>query len=133
MQLTFPEFIREVQTRAGLDTTKEALMVTDATLSVLGARTYKLLGERIGADLAPQIREYLEAPFCGANFGIEDFYRRVCIAANIDLLSARFRCAAVVSVLRDTMAPGELEEIRARLPVEYNPLFSWSDSESRAA
>ncbi len=123
--MTFPEFIAEVQARAGLATTKEALMVTDATLSVLGARIYKAPGEKIGSGLVPQIKEYLEVPYPGLNFGLEDFYRRVCVAANIDLPSARVQCAAVISVLGDAMAPGEIEDIRTRLPVEYKPLFSW--------
>lgn len=131
--MTFPEFISAVQARAGLNTLKEALTVTDATLSILGVRLFKTSGDMIGIGLAPQIREYLLAPFCGVEFGMEEFYRRVCVAAGIDLLTARARCGAVVSVLRDAMAPGEIEEIRGRLPVEYKPLFSWNEGLPMAA
>ena len=131
--MTFPEFIREVQTRAQLATTKEALTVTDATLSALGGRIYMTPGEKIGASLAPHIREYLEVPYSGLNLGVEDFYSRVCLRAGIDLPTAKALAAVVISVLRDAMAPGEIEEIRMRLPVEYKRLFSWYEGMPLAA
>lgn len=131
--MTFPEFISEVQARGGLTSTKEALNLTDATLSILGARVYVEPGERLGAGLPPQIREYFDAPYSGQNFGIEDFYTRVSMRAGIDLPTVRLRCAIVISVLRDAMQPGELEDIRTRLPIEYKPLFSWYTGMSVAA
>jgi uncharacterized protein (DUF2267 family) len=131
--LTFPEFIREVQRRGRLGTTKEALMATDATLSALGGRIYTTAGEKIGANLVPQIREYLEVPYLGLNLGVEDFYSRVCLSAGIGLPTAKVLSAVVISVLGDAMAPGEIEEIRTRLPVEYKPLFAWREGMPLAA
>ena len=84
-------------------------------------------GEAI--DLAAQLPEEIQPAMRpkaeeAERFLLEEFYRRVAEREGVDVETARSDASAVMTVLRDAVTPGELDDVMAQLPAEFNILFS---------
>jgi uncharacterized protein (DUF2267 family) len=119
------EFIGQVQHRARLASTGEALEPTRATLGVLGQRLFGGEADNLAAQLPQEVQPYLEQAKADESFGLDEFYRRVSAAEKVDLPVAVYHARAVVSVVRNAVSEGEIEDVRAQLPDEYDPLFEF--------
>jgi uncharacterized protein (DUF2267 family) len=56
-------------------------------------------------------------------FSLEEFYERVAEQEGVDVETARNDASAVMSVLRLAVTPGQLDDLMAQLPSEFNVLF----------
>jgi uncharacterized protein (DUF2267 family) len=121
--MTYDEFMGQVQNRARLGSTGDAVRATRATLEVLAQRLYGGEAEDLAAQLPHEIQPFLEKTGPSEDFGVDEFFRRVSEVESVDLPEAVYHARAVVSVLRDAVTPGEIEDMRAQLPGEYDPLF----------
>lgn len=122
------QLLTHVRERADLDSTDEARAATDATLRVLGSRITGPEAE----DLAAQLPESLGAELTqrsgvGAeSFGVDEFVERVREEEADDPRiddDPEVHAKAVASVLTDAVSGGELSDVRARLPDDYDELF----------
>ena len=127
--MTFDEFLGQVQNRARLASTGEALKATRATLTVLSQRLFGGEADELAAQLPSEIKLYLEQVESPGNFGLDEFLRRVAEIEEVDLPEAIFHARAVMSVLLDAVSAGEIRDMRAQLPDEYAPLFQWERPE----
>lgn len=57
------------------------------------------------------------------SFNLEQFFQRVAERESADLPQAVHHARAVISVLQEAVTPGEVADVRAQLPDEYDPLF----------
>ncbi len=119
------EFIGQVQHRARLSSRGDAEVATRATLETLAER---LAGDEpfnAAAQLPRGIAEYMEHVDAGVGdrFSLDDFFQRVSIREGVELPQAVYHARAVIEVLQEAISPGEIEDIRAQLPKEFNPLF----------
>ena len=57
-------------------------------------------------------------------FTLEEFYNRVAARSNVRHLAALKQSQAVMKVLREAVAPGELADIGRELPDEYEELLT---------
>lgn len=122
--MKYDEFVGRVQNRARLSSTDEAVGAIRATLEVLGKRLAGGEPSDLAAQLPPEIGRYLEhAATAGERFGLDEFFERVSKQEKTDLPEAAHHARAVVSVLGEAVAQGEIEDVRAQLPQEYDPLF----------
>jgi uncharacterized protein (DUF2267 family) len=115
-----------------LDTVEQAAGITREEAERAIASTLRTLAERItggeARDLAlllpPEVRRFLtETPEEAARFGLDDFYRRVAEREGIDGRTAASHARAVFGALGVAVAPGELRDMAAQLPAEYEPLL----------
>ncbi len=116
----------KVQDRIGPAQPEEARRAIIATLEILGERISG--GE--SSDLAEQLPEELKEPLRQAGedneeFSLDEFLRRVGERENIDTDEAREHVSAVMTVLKEAVSGGELDNIRAQLPQEFEPLFEY--------
>ncbi len=123
--MTFDEFTGQVQNRARLASTGDALRAIRATLTVLGQRLYGGEAFELSAQLPEEIKLYLQQAFPSETFGLDEFYRRVAEMEGVDLPQAVFHARAVISVLMDAVSVGEIRDMLDQLPSEYAPLFNW--------
>jgi uncharacterized protein (DUF2267 family) len=56
-------------------------------------------------------------------FSLEEFYRRVAEREGVDTETARSNALAVMRTLREAVTSGELDDLMAQLPAEFNILF----------
>ena len=130
--MQYDEFIGKVQSRARLASNGEAVRATRATLEVLAERLFAGEAENLAAQLPGEIAYYIRQVDKSERFGLDDFFGRVSEHEGVDLPEAIHHARAVVSVLNEAVSKGEIDDIRAQLPVEFNPLFE-SGSEGEMA
>lgn len=120
--MNYDEFVGQVQNRARLATGGEAVRAIHATFTTLGTRLYGQEAQNLAAQLPPELGEYLTT---GDNesFSLDEFFERVAEEEGSDLPDAVHHARVVVSVLQDAVSIGEIADVRAQLPADYNPLF----------
>jgi uncharacterized protein (DUF2267 family) len=119
------QFIGLVQSRARLPSIGEALRAISATFQVLGQRLYGGEAGDLAAQLPSELGHYLlEGQAHGSeSFDLDEFFQRVSVLEGSDLPDAIFHARAVISVLQEAVSRGEIDDVRAQLPEEYDPLF----------
>jgi uncharacterized protein (DUF2267 family) len=121
--MRYHEFIGKVQNRARLGTTGEAVRATRATLEVLGERLYGGAAENLAAQLPSELGNYLTERKENQSFNLDEFFERVSVREKVDLPRAVHHARAVISVVQEAVTEGEIEDVRAQLPDEYDQLF----------
>ncbi len=124
--MQYEEFLSKVQDRTGLARSGEARRAITATFSTLCERISG--GE--ASDLAAQLPQELKEPLHRAGedaeeFSFEEFLRRVGEREGVNTDVARDHASAVVTVLKEVVTGGELDDIRAQLPGEFQLLFEY--------
>ena len=116
-------FIGKVRQYTGLDSTDSAVKVTRATLQTLSERLPRTHREHLVAQLPDELKQYLPWKKHMEYFLLEEFYTRVAARADTSYKNAVNYAGAVARVLKEAIAPGELEDILSGFPAEYNELF----------
>jgi uncharacterized protein (DUF2267 family) len=117
------EFVGHVQNRARLASRGEALRAVRATLETLGERLAGGEADDLAAQLPPEIGDYLREAESDGSFSLDTFLDRVAEREGTDLPVAVHHARAVVAVLDEAVSAGEMDDVHAQLPEEYNPLF----------
>jgi uncharacterized protein (DUF2267 family) len=122
------EFLGQVQHRAQMASLEDALHATRATLSTLAERLQGNEPEHLGAQLPAELKEFLRAPGSGSGerFSSTEFFHRVCQKEGVDLPIAVYHARVVLEVLKEAVSPGEIDDVRAQLPADWQRLFEGS-------
>ncbi len=124
-------FIGLVQNRAHLASTGEALRAIEATLQQLGRRLAGNEAEDLASQLPPELGHFLrEEAGEGERFDAQEYIARVSLLEGVDPPDAAFHVRAVLSVLQEAVSPGEIEDVKAQLPTDWDRLFE-AGSEGR--
>jgi uncharacterized protein (DUF2267 family) len=119
----YATFLSTVEQVGGL-TRAEAERAIEATLRTLAERITRGEAEDIAAMLPKELRPLLTATREEAErFGLDEFYRRVAAREATDRRVAAAHARAVFVALGVAVAPGELRDMAAQLPNEYEPLL----------
>ena len=123
--MQFDDFISRVQEQAGLDTREESIMLTRAVLETLGERLDRKVRNGIEAQLPNELKEFLLArEEHSGEYDLQEFYNRIGARADLTYEDAKQRTRQVLSVLRQAVASGEIEDVLGDLPPEYRELFA---------
>lgn len=128
--MQYDEFVGQVQHRARLASGGEAIRAISATLGTLAERLYGGEADDLAAQLPREIQPYLQAIESGRDFDLREFFQRVSDREQVDLPEAIYHARAVMSVVRDAVSAGEIQDILAQLPDEYDPLFQWEEAKA---
>jgi uncharacterized protein (DUF2267 family) len=133
--MKYQEFVNKVQERAHLKYEREALIAISATLKTLGERLTEEEGLHLAAQLPADIGRFLTVVDMNKSFDLETFYLHVSERESIGQPMSREHAQAVLSVVEETVSPGELRDVLAQLPDEYLSLFTlgsdWRKLEGR--
>jgi len=124
--MNYHQFVGQVQHRARLADTGEAIRAVRATLQTLSERLAGGEAKDLASQLPHEIGYYLmwNEGLPPERFGLEEFFRRAAEregAHSIQIAEAHAR--AVTSVLKDAVSAGEIKDVRSQLPKEFAPLF----------
>jgi uncharacterized protein (DUF2267 family) len=123
--MQFDEFITRVREETRLDTQEEAAALTRAVLETLGERLDRKVRNGLEAQLPKELNEFLLARAAQSDrYDLEEFYNRVGARADLTYENARERTRQVISVLRQAVPDGEIEDILEDLPPEYGAMFA---------
>jgi len=133
--MQYDEFVGLVQHRAKLASRGEAVQAIHATLQTLGERLFGNEANNLAAQLPREIGAYLQMAEYGERMTAREFFERVTLRERADYPDAVYHARAVISALLDAVSPGEIADIRAQLPGDFDVLFEWSGEggEHRAA
>ncbi len=123
--MQYDEFVGQVQHRARLASTGEAVRAIHATLLTLGERLIDNEAHDLSSQLPQEIGAYLREACIHDSFSLNDFYARVAAREQREYPDAVYHAKAVISVLCEAVSGGEIADMRAELPPEYNALFTW--------
>ncbi len=119
------QFIGQVQHRAQLSSRGDAERAVRATLETLAERLAGGETADLAAQLPRELGEHLRRSGAGKGerFSLEEFYRRVGEREGIEVGKAAYHARVVIEVLGEAVSMGEMRDVRAQLPVEFDPLF----------
>jgi len=121
--MQYDEFVGEVQNRARLPSRGDTVRAIQATLETLAERIAPGEADDLAAQLPPELGTFLRDVDTTERFSVDDFFLRVAAKETADLPDATHHARAVIAVLQEAVTTGELDDIRAQLPDNYNPLF----------
>ena len=121
--MQYHEFVGQVQDRARLGSEGEAMQAIRATLSALGTRLHGGEANDIAAQLPDGIAHFLTRAERNEPLTMRAFYEQVQEAEQVDFPEAVFHARVVMQVLEEAISGGEMQDIRAQLPAEYEDLF----------
>lgn len=121
--MQYDEFVGEVQNRARLPARGETVRAIQAALETLAERIAPGEADDLAAQLPPELGTFLRDVDTTERFSVDDFFLRVAAKESADVPDAVHHVRAVMAVLQEAVTTGELEDIRAQLPDEYEPLF----------
>lgn len=124
------EFVGEVQNRLELPSRGDALQAIRAVLTSLGERLQAGEALDLAAPLPEEIGRFLEEADPGQRFPLDAFYGRVQEQiGTIERSEAAFYTKAIIDVLDDAVPGGEMNDIRANLPDDYDDMFEILDQD----
>lgn len=121
--MQYDEFVGEVQNRARLPSRGDAVRAIQATLETLAERIAAGEASHLAAQLPPELGTFLRDVDTTERFSVDDFFLRVAAKETADLPDAVHHARAVFDVLQEAVTTGEMEDVRAQLPDDYDPLF----------
>ena len=131
--MTYDQFVGQVQSRARLGSQGAAVRAIQATLQTLSER----LDEGEAKDLASQLpREfaiYMQSPQHRVRMSLDEFFGKVCGREQVDLPDSVYHARVVMDVLQEAVTPGEIADVRAQLPPEWDSLFAGASGQLRTA
>jgi len=123
--MQYDELVGQVQNRARLSSTGDAVRAIRVTLETLAERLTREETKDLAAQLPQEIGRYLQESFAaeGERFSLDDFFQRLSIREGVDVPEAVFHARVVLEVLQEAVSKGEIDHVRAQLPPEFAPLF----------
>jgi uncharacterized protein (DUF2267 family) len=121
--MRYQNFVERVQEMAHLGSLDDAARAAAATLETLGERLSQRKRDNLAAQLANELKEHLCARHSHTGFPLEEFYDRVGARAEVRYHRAVELALVVISVLKEVVPSGEIQDILAELPTEYGELF----------
>lgn len=129
--MRYDEFIGRIQHRLGMTDTVEAISAMRATLETLGERLSPAERAHLAAQLPFNAAVYLGEQDVAERFGIGEFFERVARREGVNQRDATVHARVVMEVVQTAITIGELKDIRAELPEEYERLFEASSLGAR--
>jgi uncharacterized protein (DUF2267 family) len=129
VNMKFHQFVGQVQHRARLASEGEAVRAIQATLETLSERLHPDEAKDLAAQLPQELGTYLRQIDTAERFDLNGFYERVATRESADLPDAVYHARAVMSVLKEAVTAGEIQDVQGQLPEEYGPLFEWNGQE----
>ena len=125
--MKYHELITTVQDRLELPTQGEAVRATRAVLTPLGERIQPEEANDLASPLPMEIDRFLRDADSGQRFSFEDYLDKVSEIEDTDTQTARRHAQHVVAIVSEVVPSGELKQVRAQLPPDFDPLFDHVD------
>lgn len=121
--MQYDEFVGQVQHRARLPSTDDAVRAIRSTLETLGQRLQGGEARHLAAQLPDEIARFIRDEGEGESFSMKEFLDRVARSEGVEISESVHHTRAVLSVLQDAISPGEMRHVRGQLPEEWQAIF----------
>jgi uncharacterized protein (DUF2267 family) len=128
--MTFDHFVGQVQHRAQLASTDEALRAIRCTFETLAERLTYDEAKDLSAQLPRELAVYFAVPDHSIRMSLDRFFHRVSEREQVDLPKAIHHARVAIEMLEEAVSAGEIRDVRAQLPRDWDTLFE-SGSQGR--
>lgn len=118
------EFVKLVQERANVTSGDDALETIAAVLETFGERIPRNERADLTTELPGQLRAYARRRLETEQFTLEEFYNRVAARSGLGAPQAIEQTHVVMGVLQEAVSAGQMQQVREKLPPEFEELFS---------
>jgi uncharacterized protein (DUF2267 family) len=125
----YDDFMGQLQNRLELPDTGHTVRATRAVLETLAERLQAGEAKDLASPLPMEVDYYLLSADSGQRFDYDEFVERVTDRANVEESDAAYYGQVVVGFVSELVPAGELEQVRAQLPDDYDDLFEMVDAE----
>jgi uncharacterized protein (DUF2267 family) len=125
--MKYNAFVTEVQKRLELATQGDAVRASRAVLTSLGERLQADEATDLASPLPMEIDRYLRAADSGQRFSFEEYLDRVGEREGVETRTALHHAQRVVELVSEVVPSGELKQVRAQLPADFDELFDRVD------
>jgi len=125
--MKYNAFVTEVQQRLELATQGDAVRASRAVLTSLGERLQADEATDLASPLPMEIDRYLRAADSGPRFSFEEYLDRVGEREGVETRTALHHAQRVVELVSEVVPSGELKQVRAQLPADFDELFDRVD------
>jgi uncharacterized protein (DUF2267 family) len=125
--MKYNTFVTEVQQRLDLATQGDAVRATRAVLTSLGERLQAEEADDLASPLPMEIDRYLRDADAGQRFSFEEYLDRVGEREGVETRTALHHAQRVVELVSEVVPSGELKQVRAQLPADFDELFDRVD------
>jgi uncharacterized protein (DUF2267 family) len=129
--MKFDEFVGQVQNRAKLGSTGEAVRAIQAVFQTLAERLDAGEAKDLAAQLPQELGFYLQTQEHRKRMSLDEFFRTISERETADLPDAVYHTRVVMEVLQEAVSLGEINDILAELPPEWATLFQGSQGDMR--
>lgn len=127
--MKYGAFVTEAQRRLDLTDQGEAVRAVRAILTTLGERLQPEEANDLAAPLPMEIDRYLREADSGQRFSFEEYLDRVSAIEGVDDQTALRHAQRVIALVSEVVPSGELKQVRAQLPSDFDQLFDRVDEE----
>ena len=121
--MQYDDFVGQVQHKARMASSGEAVRPIRATLTTLGERLYGGEPDHLAAQLPREIGAYLTAAETSRAYDLQDFLERIAEREEVDYPEAVHHARAVIATVNEAASAGVIEDVLSQLPDEFAPLF----------
>ena len=127
------QFIKQVQNRAHLPSRGDAEVATRAVLETLAERLAGNEPFHAASQLPKGLAAYLQHEYAGTGtaYSLDEFLQMVSRREAVELPQAVYHTRVVLEVLSEAISQGEMNDIKAQLPPDYDAIFAGSQGEMR--
>ena len=117
----YRQFIAKVQEYGGLPR-EDSLKIIEVVLETLGERLSKKHREHLAAQLPRELKPFVLKHRKTELFSLELFYQHIAARARLSFHDSIRYSRMVIRVLQEAVAEGELQDIFAEIPPEFDEL-----------
>lgn len=121
--MDFSRFVQRVQERSHTPSREASTMATISVLTTLSERISPGQRRNLSAQLPNELKPMFLSGEHQEGFGAREFVRRVKGRCGVDHDEAEALTQAVLGTLGEAITPGEIDDVAAELPREYDPLL----------
>ncbi|MDX1662560.1 MAG: DUF2267 domain-containing protein [Candidatus Promineifilaceae bacterium] len=122
------EFLNEVQLHVLRNhairlSNAEAANATEAVLQTLAEQFSEADRATLAEKLPPELQDFWEDAGTAESLTLNGFFQRLAERMSIDVTVATYYARAVTDTLSELLSSDDLDDLRARLPERFAPLF----------
>lgn len=127
------KFIGQVLNRARLASRGDAEVATRAVLETLAERLSGNEPFHAASQLPRGLAAYLQHEYAGTGtaYTLDEFFQIVSQREGVELPQAVYHTRVVMEVLSEAISQGEINDIKAQLPPEFDAIFAGSQGQMR--
>ena len=132
--MEYNAFLERVQQQGDFDSPSEAESAVRAIFTTFAQQLPPAAADQLRADLPPELAGYFaenNQPSTEA-FSLDTFFRRLNDEYGLDMSTSSQYTRAVMSALREELAPDQFQTLHTALPAEFISMFDTGESSTAA-